>query len=676
MKLKKTAAVAVAALLAMGMTACGGGNIPEKPSGGESGITSNFTVDGNKATVRWKKCEDASGYSVEKSSSRYGEYEYLDYVSGESAAEYETDDVDSYYRITAFKVNGESEVIGTYSYETELFGNNTFIYSPDDDAVKIQEDLDSFYNKTDGTKEGAEGRARGEFSEERFAALFKAGVYDIDVNMGYYTSLSGLGLSPDSVTISKINADAEISLCNFWRTAENLAVSGNMLWSVSQATSLRRMHVKGDLSLSGSGSTSGGFLADVKVDGVVNSGSQQQWFSRNSTFGGWSGGVWNMAFAGVEGTGIPENCWDGTGKNYTNIENCVATREKPFLTYDDALGYRVFVPDVAKNSRGVSWGGAAGASSGSFLSIDKFYVARSDRDTAETINKALSKGKNLILTAGIYELDSPLNVKSGTVVLGLGLATLRPSDSNSDTLMRLSDTAGICIGGVLFDAGKHTETLLEAGAENGDGNLAASATLSDLFFRVGGAKDENTSVNVCVKINGNNVIGDNFWIWRADHWDGVGWNKNTADTGIIINGDNATFYGLFVEHFQKYQTVWNGDGGTTYFYQSELPYDVPDAASWSPDGVTGGYASYYVSDNVTSHTAYALGVYAYLRDAAVRLGSAIVCPDKAGIEFYHMVTVWLSGNSGSAIDSIINGAGETANNGNRVQCLEQYIFSR
>lgn len=124
MKLKKTAAVAVAALLAIGLTACGGG---DGDSGGASGgeVKVNFTIDGDKATVRWEKCDGASGYSIEKAPSRYGHYEYLDYVGGDSAAEYVTDDVDSYYRITAFKTNGESEIIGTYSFETELFGNNS-----------------------------------------------------------------------------------------------------------------------------------------------------------------------------------------------------------------------------------------------------------------------------------------------------------------------------------------------------------------------------------------------------------------------------------------------------------------------------------------------------------------------------------------------------------------------
>lgn len=661
MKFKKTLSVAFAALMLTGITACTGGNDTDDDKGDDTPAI---------LTVRWDKYDGATGYSVEKASSRHGNYEYIDFVSADAATEYVTDDVNSYYRITALTSTGSVE-IGKYSLETELFGENTYIYSPSDDPAKIQEELDAFYAKTDGTKEGEQGRARGEFTEERLAAFFKPGNYNLNINMGYYTALSGLGVSPDDVTIANVSADAHISLCNFWRTAENLTVNGNMRWAVSQATSLRRMHIKGNLNLSseiGERTTSGGFIADTKVDGKVNSGSQQQWLSRHSSFGGWQGCVWNTAFVGVEGT-LPQNSWAGVGNNYTNIENGGVIREKPYLTYDEAEGYRVFVPDTANATRGTGWNGA-----GKYLPLSGFYVARSDRDNAATINAALKAGKNLILTAGVYELEAPLKIEDkNTVVLGLGLATLRPADGNADSLMKIADTDNICIGGILFDAGKHTETLLEVGEVGANNSRSTNpATLSDLFFRVGGAKDAATSVDVCVVINGNNVVGDNFWIWRADHWDGVGWNKNVCDTGIIVNGDNAAFYGLFVEHFQKYQTVWNGEGGTTYFYQSELPYDVPDQASWSPDGNVNGYASYYVADTVTAHKAYALGVYSYLRDAAVTLDSAILCPQTAGVEFNHMVTVWLSGKSASSVNSVINGVGAAATNENTVSVLNKY----
>ena len=669
MKLKKILAVGIASLLVAGLavnlTAC-------KDEEEDNGVASdyNFAVNGGKVTVRWNGYEGATGYSIEKSSTRHGEYEYVGYVNADAVTEYTANDINSYYKVTAFTATGESVVVGIYSQETALFGTGTYIYSPADDPAKIKEELDAFYQKTDGTKEGAQGRARGEFTEDRLAVFFKPGNYDININMGYYTALSGLGASPDDVTITQVNTDAPISLCNFWRTAENLTVNGNMRWAVSQATSLRRVHVKGDLNLSsvvGDTTTSGGFIADTKVDGKVSSGSQQQWLSRNSSFGSWQGCVWNSAFVGVEGT-LPENSWNGVGQNYTNIENSGAIREKPYLTYDETNGYRVFVPN-ANSTRGTSWNG-----SGEYLPLNKFYIARSDRDTAATINAELAKGKNLILTAGVYGLEVPLNIThSGAVVLGLGLATLQPTNGNTDTLMRIADTDNVRIGGLLFDAGKSTKTLLEVGAEKGSKDHSATpAVLSDLFFRVGGAKEANTSVEACAVINSNNVIGDNFWIWRADHWDGVGWNNNKADTGIIVNGDNATFYGLFVEHFQKYQTVWNGNGGTTYFYQSELPYDVPDKASWSSDGTVNGYASYYVSENVTAHTAYSLGVYSYLRDAAVTLDSAIVCPQTAGMNFNHMVTVWLTGYTNTAINHIINGEGATANGSSKVQVLAEY----
>lgn len=142
--------------------------------------------------------------------------------------------------------------------------------------------------------------------------------------------------------------------------------------------------------------------------------------------------------------------------------------------------------------------------------------------------------------------------------------------------MTVSNVGGVKIAGVLFDAGaKKSSALLTVGT-SGDktSHKDNPILLSDTFYRVGGADSNPGKVTTCVIINSSDVIGDNFWVWRADHGAGVGWNKNTADTGVIINGDNVTTYGLMVEHFQKYQTIWNGNGGKCYMYQSELPYDI------------------------------------------------------------------------------------------------------
>ena len=93
--------------------------------------------------------------------------------------------------------------------------------------------------------------------------------------------------------------------------------------------------------------------------------------------------------------------------------------------------------------------------------------------------------------------------------------------------------------------------------------------LYDIFCRSAGAAVGKT--DCMVTIHSNDVVGDNFWLWRADHGSGVGWNCQNKPTGLTVNGDNVTLYGLFVEHCQEYQTVWNGNGGRVYFYQSEMP---------------------------------------------------------------------------------------------------------
>ena len=649
---------------AAGIVACNdgkGGGQPEEYKNG-------YTLTQSGAHIKWDAVEGSTMYIVEKSPSRFAEYTVTDYIYSN---EYDTDDASAYYRITAVGEDGSNIGCGTYSFELETFGESTYIFSKTDDIDLVQAEIDDFYNRTDGTKEGVQGRARGEFTDERFAAFFKSGEYDLNINVGYYMTVSGLGSQPDGVTISQINTDAPISLCNFWRSVENLTVNSNMLWAVSQATSLRRVHIKGDLSLSGSGSTSGGFLADTKVDGTVKSGTQQQWFSRNSSLGSWIGGVWNMAFVGVEGN-IPQSSWT-KGKQYTNIENSGNIREKPFLNYDDLAGYRVFVPSGSSNSKGVSWDDGI---DGSMLPLSLFYVARSDRDNAATINAALAAGKNVIFSAGIYNLEAPLKVtKENTVILGVGMATLRPASGNNDTLLRIADVGGVSVSGLLFDAGTSTKSLLEVGDNNSNKDHSSNpSAFSDLFFRVGGAEEKNTSVDACVVINSNDVLGDNFWVWRADHWDGVGWNKNIAKNGVIVNGDRVTFYGLFVEHFAEYQTLWNGNGGTTYFYQSELPYDVPDQASWkSHDGTVNGYASYKVADGVTSHKAYALGVYSYMRDAEVRLENAIECPTADDISFVHIITIYLyTKNNPLGIDHVINGSGDAVYDGKTAGGVKEY----
>jgi hypothetical protein len=429
-----------------------------------------------------------------------------------------------------------------------------------------------------------------EFSPQRKALLFLPGSYSVDVPVGFYTEVIGLGASPDATRIAgNMHADANHEHNNatttFWRAAEGISIApagGTMQWAVSQAVSLRRMHVRGDLVLhQHHGWASGGWMADSLVDGNVDSGSQQQWISRNCDWKSWTGSNWNMVFVGV--VHPPDGAWPSPP--YTTVAQTPVVREKPFLQVNAAGEFSVRVPELHNDSVGITWGG--GETPGETIPIAQFYIARPDLDTAETINAQLAQGKNLILTPGIYELTAPIRVtRPHTVVLGLGFATLRPVKGTA--ALTTADADGIDIAGMLFDAGpSESPVLLEVGPEGSRArHVKNPITLHDVFFRVGGAGVGRTKVNL--KINSNDTIVDHTWIWRADHGDGVGWDLNTSANGLVVNGNQVTIYGLFVEHHQQFQVLWNGNGGRTYFYQSEIPYDPPNQASYtSAPGVNG-----------------------------------------------------------------------------------------
>jgi hypothetical protein len=513
------------------------------------------------------------------------------------------------------------------------FGPNVLIFDPSMPSQAIQKQIDAVY----ATQE------HNEFGPQRNALLFLPGSYSLDVPVGFYTEVMGLGESPDATRIAgNVHADANHEHNNatttFWRAAEGLSVGptgGTMQWAVSQAVSLRRVHVRGDLVLhQNRGWASGGWMSDSLIDGNVDSGSQQQWISRNCDWKSWTGANWNMVFVGV--VHPPEGAWPSPP--YTKVAHTPVVREKPFLQVNAAGEFSVRVPELHRDSFGITWRG--GKTAGETIPIARFYIARPDVDTAETINAQLAQGKNLILTPGIYELAAPIRVtRPHAVVLGLGFATLRPMGGTA--AMTTADADGIEIAGLLFDAGpSESSVLLEVGPEGSRGRHAKDPiTLHDVFFRVGGAGVGRAKVNL--RINSNDTLVDHTWIWRADHGAGVGWDRNTSDNGLVVNGNDVTIYGLFVEHHQKFQVLWNGNGGRTYFYQSEIPYDPPDQASYTGAPGVNGWASYKVAEGVSSHEAWGLGVYSVFEHPDVVLTRAIETPNRREVRFHDMITVAL-----------------------------------
>jgi hypothetical protein len=530
---------------------------------------------------------------------------------------------------------------------TPDFGPNVLLFNPSMSSAAIQAQIDKVY-ATQG---------HNEFGPERNALLFLPGNYNVDIPIGFYTQVLGLGASPDSVHINgNVHSDAAARNNNatttFWRAAENFSVTptgGTMQWAVSQAVPFRRMHVQGNLVLhQDRGWASGGWMSDTLIDGNVDSGTQQQWISRNSEWHSWTGANWNMVFVGIPNP--PEGEWPKPP--YTKIAQTPIIREKPFLQTDSSGNYSIRVPSLSTNSSGITWHTAS--TPGKTIPIAQFYIAHPNRDNATTINAQLAKGKNLLLTPGIYELTETIHItRPNTVILGLGFATLHPV--NGTAAMTTSDADGIIIAGLLFDAGPTSSpVLLQIGPDKSKASHAKNPiSLHDVFFRVGGAGVGRTVGNL--EINSNDTIVDHTWIWRADHGAGVGWTSNTSANGLVVNGNNVTIYGLFVEHHQQFQVLWNGNAGRTYFYQSEIPYDPPDQPSYTSAPGTNGWASYKVADNVTSHEAWGLGIYSVFRKPDVVLTRAIEVPANPNVRFHDMITVAL-GRLGE-ISNVINDTG-------------------
>ena len=558
-----------------------------------------------------------------------------------------------------------------------------------------------------------------QFDSNRYAIFFEPGTYGsaadpLVFQVGYYEQVAGLGFMPEDTVINgQIDAFANALDCstpaqaycwenstdNFWRSLSNLELNvigdpadltspplaqasppisnpgaancyggNNDFWSVSQASPLRRLLVNGNIVLqayctaTGYGGTdfaSGGFIADSQVNGWLEFLGNQQYLTRNSDIqaaaGCPNGGLWNNVFSGV--VGAPAPVFTGTCQQNTVLPTSPTTEEQPFLYMDANGGWQVFVPAVEHNTSGTSW--ASGSEAGSSVPLSKFFIANPATPVGK-VNAALAQRQDLILTPGIYDLAAPIVVPHpGTVVMGLGFATLVPEDGTA--ALQVVRNSGVKVSGLIVDAGPVTSpVLMEVGTPAHD---PASATdpdlISDVFFRIGGAETTPTSADVSLVDNASNSVIDDVWAWRADHNEQgtTGWTYNTGATGVVVTGDNVTAYGLFVEHYQKYEVVWSGNNGTDIFFQNELPYDPPDQAAWMASGSQDGYPAFYVAPSVTSFNGYGMGSYVVFISTSATLfdAEAFEAPTSCSVRFHNVFTVWIAGSGGD--NSVIDGVG-------------------
>ena len=569
------------------------------------------------------------------------------------------------------------------------FGPNVCVFNDTMSQATIQADLDAIATQ--------QVPVASQFDSQRYAVLFQPGTYGSAGNplvfqVGYYTQVAGLGARPQDTVVNGA-IDVFNNLCtagtqdcnsddNFWRSLSNLTLNVTLpksppayappvvdpftkfctntaeMWSVSQASPIRRAIINGSVVFqdycANHNFASGGFIADSQVSGKLNFFGNQQFMVRNSAIGGAAGcpnGLWNMVYSGVQGAPAP--VFSGQCQQNTVLSASPVTEEEPFLFTDSGGNYNVFVPAVQRGSSGPSWAG--GSEAGTSVSLAKFFVASPDTP-ALAITAALAHGKDLILTPGVYNLDQPIVVsRPGTVVLGLGLATLVPQHGNA--AMVVLPNNGVKLSGLIVDAGPVNSPVLLSVGVPGNGSAGNPDVIQDVYFRIGGAETTPVSASVSLLDNASNSIIDNVWGWRADHGNAVGWTVNTGGTGVVVTGNDVTAYGLFVEHYQENEVIWSGQGGTDVFFQNELPYDVPSQSAWMVSPTQNGFPAFLVTPNVKTFQGYGLGSYVVFIHTTATLhdAEAFQAPHTPGVQFHDVFGVWIAGSGG--LDSIVNGVG-------------------
>jgi hypothetical protein len=579
------------------------------------------------------------------------------------------------------------------------FGPGVCVFNDTISQAAIQADLNNISTQ--------QVPVASQFDSNRYAIFFEPGTYGSKADplvfqLGYYTQVAGLGYMPQDTVV---NGAIEVfnNLCtagtqncnaddNFWRSVSNLTLNVDLpssppnyappaldafgagcansaeFWAASQAAPIRRTIINGTVFTqdycSNSNFASGGFLADSQITGKLQTLGNQQYIVRNSEVGGApgcnKGGLWNNVFSGVEGAPAP--VFSGTCAQNTVLPTSPVTEEEPFLYTDSSGSYQVFVPAVQHDTTGPSW--TSGSEAGTSVALSKFFVA-SPTTSARSIDAALAHGMDLILTPGVYDLDQPIVVSHpDTVVLGLGFATLVPQHGNP--AMVVAANTGVKLSGIIVDAGPvNSRVLLSVGAPgSGAGTAADPDTIQDVFFRIGGAESTPVSATLSLLDNADNSIIDDVWAWRADHGNDVGWTQNSGDTGLVVTGNDVTAYGLAVEHYQKNEVIWSGQGGTDVFFQNELPYDPPSQAAWMASPSQDGYPAFLVTKNVKTFQAYGMGSYVVFIDTSATLfdAEAFQAPDTPEVQFHNTFAVWIAGSGGD--NSIINGVGGPATSTN------------
>lgn len=644
----------------------------------------NKTIVYNKKkhsiSLSWPAFGSSGNYVITRGGSRLA----TDFVPVASTAKLtftdnkpNADKYENYYKIT------RDSITIILSLEQQIFGDNMYFYDRKYESSATARDEINSQFKSVGL-----GGSNGEWTTKRQAYYFKPNIngqtYDPGgsgsassatanaIELGFYSHIGGLGKVPSDVKLGAVftrphlNGGANAT-CTFWRSMENVSVMRDFAWTVSQSTSARRMQIESTSKyISDIGSSnfwgSGGFIADAHyTSSRPNWGGQQQWYTRNTIFpagNGAMGGSYNMVWQGCVNPPQADNA-------NSPVSTTPVIREKPFLFIDSDGEYKVFVPAWQRDRVGLSWSSTDMGKGDIQDLLTGWYVTKAG-DTDVEFNKALKAGKNIFFTPGHYALNAPIQVnRKNAILLGAGIAsvTLEPTEKNTWGCIFADDKDGIIIAGLLMDSFNSTTYQVRIGNDGANADHSANPILlSDITCRVGGVQSKNIQIHASMQINSNNVVGDHFWLWRADHGSQHGgnarWVRDRCRNGLIVTGDDVTLYALFAEHYQEYEVLWLGERGRTYFLQNEPPYDAPNQAAWSSQGGrVDGYAAFKVANTVKDHHSIGMGSYAVLTgtDGHVNKKNGFEIPNSPNVKLEKMCITRFAG-SGNILD-VVNGIG-------------------
>ena len=581
--------------------------------------------------------------------------------------------------------------IGTPTYDcsscVNTFPDNVYIFTQTDanSPIDMQNKINNVFNGQGGIGKHADKKDNpGQNSSNNYAFLFMPGTYTVDIKIGYYTHVAGLGKKSTDVTmnggpiVENGSDDFQVgALNNFWRSCENMTVNptkpnylGNnsMTYAVSQACSLRSVNINGNLALAemadttSMGYSSGGFMANCKIFGILAMGSQQQFICRNTEYGTFPNTSWNHVNVGCKSTqGARKGCCIPTPTtpvnsthNLTVVDNTPRVYEKPYLacvnptnpTDRNSITQSIVVmcPSLLTNSSGTS----NNINTNTQITSTNYRIVN-ENITGALLNQILANTDIhcIIFSPGRYNIETPIKL-SNQLLFGLGLPVLTSTNDNSIVV----GYGSMC--GIIFDAGiggNGKNILLNL-------NYNSPSYLWDIYCRVGGGSNNSDkySIDIMLYIGGDNSILDNVWCWVADHYaddnSSVGWDKAICNIGLNVSGKDVIAYGLFSEHTRSRNVYWSGENGQVYMFQSEFNYYIPTVYD---------FVSYEIDPNVKTHKLYGAGAYSFFAnkpdggDLKVPMVSAGFKWGNTNVDYQNLVTVFLNGYGG--ISHVFNTTG-------------------